>query len=80
MFIPTRGITPLRVTSGEAISATKRLGRTAPKKHRSGSEPLATLGQFDRPGNRNHVPRTDNDVFHLYTNGLVESESRIGHC
>ena len=30
------------------ISAAQRLGYTAPKKRRSGGEPLATLSRFDR--------------------------------
>ena len=34
----------LVVSSLGLISATQRLGNTVPKKHRSGSEPLATLG------------------------------------
>ena len=36
-------ITPKRVTSGGAIFASKRLGNTAPKKLRSGGEPLVLL-------------------------------------
>ena len=34
------------------IAAISRLGYSAPKKRRRGGEPLATLRQFDWPGNR----------------------------
>ena len=48
----TRGITPKRVTSGEAhLRCLAPWLYTAPKKHRNGGEPLATLQRFDRPGN-----------------------------
>ena len=47
----TRGITPKRVTSGGAHLRGLAPGLTAPKKRRSGGEPLATLCRFDRSGN-----------------------------
>ena len=39
----TRGITTMQVASGGIISVTKHLNNSAPKKHCSGGEPLATL-------------------------------------
>ena len=44
----TRGITPKRVTSGGSIFACWHLDNTAPKKHRSGGEPSATLSDLTR--------------------------------
>ena len=46
----TRGTAPKRVTCGGVrLRAAKWLGNTAPKKHRSGGEPLATLADLAGP-------------------------------
>ena len=56
----TRGITPKRVTSSGAHLCDLAPGYTAPKKRRSGGEPLATLCRFHRSGIEPQTSRTDN--------------------
>ena len=57
----TRGITPKRVTSGGLISAAMSLGHQAPKKCRSGGEPLGT--DLIGPEIELQTSRADSDVF-----------------